>query len=218
MSDQQFDLHDVLGRPIAFDEIRKRVQGYGAVSKPVREFAWLAQYEQSLSATEAEIAALRAENEKALKAVAFLDRQVIAQRDAARREAEEAQVLIARVSDWTRQHGAALCPTAGSADTFGDGMREAKRQIGHILGSSCADEGAGSKGNTITCPITGQSIEAGLPPPPDGRCGIPAGTLPPCDLEWGHDGAMHANAGDGFYARTFENEHRRRQAVRAGRE
>lgn len=46
------------------------------------------------------------------------------------------------------------------------------------------------------------------------RCGIPARTLPPCDLEWGHDGDMHANAGDGFYARDFDEEHARRQHER----
>jgi hypothetical protein len=49
------------------------------------------------------------------------------------------------------------------------------------------------------------------------RCDIPAKTLPPCDLEWGHDGTMHANAGDGFYAREYEEEHRRRQREREPR-
>lgn len=46
------------------------------------------------------------------------------------------------------------------------------------------------------------------------RCEIPAKTLPPCDLEWGHEGRMHANGGDGFYAREYDDEHRRRQAAR----
>lgn len=46
-------------------------------------------------------------------------------------------------------------------------------------------------------------------------CEIPARTLPPCDLEWGHPGDMHSNAGDGFYARNYETEHRRRQRDRA---
>ncbi len=44
-------------------------------------------------------------------------------------------------------------------------------------------------------------------------CRIPAMTLPPCDLPWGHDGDMHANGGDGFYARAHEDEHHRRQAT-----
>ena len=43
------------------------------------------------------------------------------------------------------------------------------------------------------------------------RCQIPAKTLPPCDLEWGHDGDMHSNGGDGFYASQHLAEHRRRQ-------
>ena len=42
-------------------------------------------------------------------------------------------------------------------------------------------------------------------------CGIPAKTLPPCDLPWGHAGEQHANCGDGFYAREHAEEHARRQ-------
>lgn len=49
------------------------------------------------------------------------------------------------------------------------------------------------------------------------RCNIPARSLPPCDLEWGHDGRMHANAGDGFYALEYEDEHKRRQQERAAK-
>lgn len=49
-------------------------------------------------------------------------------------------------------------------------------------------------------------------------CGIPARTLPPCDLEWGHDGDMHGNRGDGFYAAQHLAEHRRRQAERNDRD
>ncbi len=47
------------------------------------------------------------------------------------------------------------------------------------------------------------------------RCNIPARTLPPCDLEWGHTSEMHANAGDGFYAPDFAAEHRSRQTQRS---
>ncbi len=47
------------------------------------------------------------------------------------------------------------------------------------------------------------------------RCAIPAKTLPPCDLEWGHAGEVHANGGDGFYAREYAEEHHKRQ-VEAG--
>ena len=48
-------------------------------------------------------------------------------------------------------------------------------------------------------------------------CGIPGMVLPPCDLEWGHDGDIHSNAGDGFYGRAYLDEHRRRQAERRER-
>jgi hypothetical protein len=44
-------------------------------------------------------------------------------------------------------------------------------------------------------------------------CGIPARTLPPCDLEWGHDGIQHANGCDGFLAREHDAEHLDRQRV-----
>lgn len=43
------------------------------------------------------------------------------------------------------------------------------------------------------------------------RCRIPSYNVGVCDLEWGHDGDMHANSGDGFYARDYDAEHRRRQ-------
>jgi len=52
----------------------------------------------------------------------------------------------------------------------------------------------------------------------DPLCGIPARTLPPCDLEWGHEGDLHGNAGDGFYARDHDDEHHRRQTMRDGGE
>lgn len=40
-----------------------------------------------------------------------------------------AEERLARIVEWTHAHGAALCLTAGSADTFGDGMRAAKKQV-----------------------------------------------------------------------------------------
>jgi hypothetical protein len=45
-------------------------------------------------------------------------------------------------------------------------------------------------------------------------CRIPARTLPPCDLDWGHEGDLHSNAGDGFYAREYDREHHQRQHTR----
>lgn len=50
----------------------------------------------------------------------------------AEERAERAEEALSRIADWTREHGAALKP-AGSADTFGDGMREAKRQVGQMV-------------------------------------------------------------------------------------
>ncbi len=53
-------------------------------------------------------------------------------------------------------------------------------------------------------------------------CGIPANGgmigYAECDHEWGHDGDMHANAGDGFYSRHTEAEHHRRQKERRAAE
>jgi len=40
---------------------------------------------------------------------------------------------VARVSDWRHRHGAALVPPMGRANTFGEGMREAKQQVSDIL-------------------------------------------------------------------------------------
>lgn len=42
-------------------------------------------------------------------------------------------------------------------------------------------------------------------------CKIPARTLPPCDLKYGHKGDKHSNAGDGFYAPEYNLMHHARQ-------
>ena len=34
-------------------------------------------------------------------------------------------------------------------------------------------------------------------------------------MVWGHEGDMHGNAGDGFYARDYDIEHHRRQKALA---
>lgn len=49
------------------------------------------------------------------------------------------------------------------------------------------------------------------------RCDIPSLTLGTCDLEWGHDGDLHASAGDGFYARNHLELHHQRQHERKKR-
>ena len=49
------------------------------------------------------------------------------------------------------------------------------------------------------------------------KCNIPSNLVGACDLEWGHDGAMHSNAGDGFYAKDYAGEHLERQMIRSSR-
>ena len=41
--------------------------------------------------------------------------------------------LVARLLDWCRQGGRNLCPTPGSADTFGDGIRQAQRVVRNLI-------------------------------------------------------------------------------------
>lgn len=48
-------------------------------------------------------------------------------------EAENA-ALLGRIESWTHEHGAALCPRG--ADTYGNGMRDAKQQVAAILRSA----------------------------------------------------------------------------------
>lgn len=45
------------------------------------------------------------------------------------------------------------------------------------------------------------------------KCKIPSNRVGACDQPWGHEGDMHQNAGDGFYAPDYADEHRRRQAL-----
>lgn len=42
-------------------------------------------------------------------------------------------------------------------------------------------------------------------------CGIPSYNVGSCDLPVGHEGEMHSNAGDGFYARDYEGAHQAAQ-------
>jgi len=50
---------------------------------------------------------------------------------AAKPEPTAADLVLARINDWTYQHGAALKPPG--ADTYGEGMRNAKRQVADML-------------------------------------------------------------------------------------
>lgn len=47
-------------------------------------------------------------------------------------EIRKRDFVIGLLGDWTREHGAALCPRGG-ADTYGEGMRDAKQQVARIL-------------------------------------------------------------------------------------
>lgn len=47
-------------------------------------------------------------------------------------------VLLGRLTDWCFRYGDALKPTAGSADSFGDGMRAAKEQVRALLDAHAA--------------------------------------------------------------------------------
>lgn len=53
--------------------------------------------------------------------------------DQLRAEVARLRDIAGRLSTWTVTCGRALCPPLGSADTFGDGMREAQRQVSNIL-------------------------------------------------------------------------------------
>jgi len=48
------------------------------------------------------------------------------------RVVDEATVL-ARIGQWTHEHGTALNPPRARADTYGEGMRDAKRQVAALL-------------------------------------------------------------------------------------
>lgn len=53
------------------------------------------------------------------------------------------------------------------------------------------------------------------------KCGIQAAGgmigYAACELDWGHDGDVHDNAGDGFYSRQNDAEHHRRQRSKRGK-
>lgn len=49
----------------------------------------------------------------------------------------------AALEAWTHQHGKALVPHGGWADTFGDGMRCAKQQVAALLARRAAKEAKG---------------------------------------------------------------------------
>jgi hypothetical protein len=52
--------------------------------------------------------------------------------ECARQENIQFRTVIGRLHDWVHTFGAALCP-GRHADTFGEGIHEAKRQVAEIL-------------------------------------------------------------------------------------
>ncbi len=72
------------------------------------------------------------------------DRNRAAPDEATRRGEEQRELLrrlplprdiedaLSQLRTWTLEHGAALCPN-GRPDTFGEGMRAAKKQVATIL-------------------------------------------------------------------------------------
>lgn len=47
---------------------------------------------------------------------------------------ERYEAALGRVRHWTHVHGDVLCPRG--ADTYGEGMRDAKRQVGDIISAA----------------------------------------------------------------------------------
>jgi hypothetical protein len=53
--------------------------------------------------------------------------------------------VLSLLTEWSDTYGKDLCPGAGDADTFGDGMRAAKKQVKGILSSATLEKGLGYK-------------------------------------------------------------------------
>ena len=50
-----------------------------------------------------------------------------------RAERDEARAALARITMWTCQYGAQLCPPSNRADSYGDGMRDAKDVVARLM-------------------------------------------------------------------------------------
>lgn len=51
-----------------------------------------------------------------------------------RRQLETAEARLARIRDWTHRYGAELCPTVGTPDTYGEGVRACKQAVSRLVG------------------------------------------------------------------------------------
>ena len=70
--------------------------------------------------------------------LAALARECLVSRARSRRVAEDNDALRRRLRAWVQQYGASLKPIG--ADTYGNGMREAKLQVDRILGDPADTE------------------------------------------------------------------------------
>lgn len=46
---------------------------------------------------------------------------------------EEKTLMLHAIEQWAHAHGGSLCPPPGRADSYGDGMRDAKQRVLDIL-------------------------------------------------------------------------------------
>jgi len=82
-----------------------------------------------------------------------------------------------RIVEWCHVHGASLCPERyGAADTFGEGMREAKRAVLGVLdahddGTQYADEIARLEADNRVLRRAIDLLHAASMPPADGKAG-----------------------------------------------
>jgi hypothetical protein len=57
---------------------------------------------------------------------------------------EDLRARLGAITDWTHAHGKHLCPPMGTVDSYGEGMRNAKRQVAAFLAQRAADGGEGA--------------------------------------------------------------------------
>lgn len=92
--------------------------------------------EQERDAARAEVERLRLDVKCAAERESFAastNERLRAELDAARAEIERTEAALSTIWQWTIEHGAALCPKSGCADTYGEGMRMAKREVAKFL-------------------------------------------------------------------------------------
>lgn len=101
-----------------------RCQSFGSIRPSEVPHCECDEVEENLRA---DLAAAERERDEARDIARVAEREAIEHRDAL----SNARHLLALVGEWTHVHGKALCPRG--ADTYGEGMRDAKEQVGRIL-------------------------------------------------------------------------------------